>query len=189
MIGLFCGQHDLLAWGLVKPNLAAALVRPRCREPTLHDTHRMLSPNVAGLSSPPVGGRAVLCAHVLRSGSTPFAHVSGAFSLNRALKEARYIHGAVPRVLVSFIRSQSHPRCAARIHTIHTHTHIPHSHTQLRALRKITPLTHPCVPTTNTIVTGGESTTMALVAERTGIMEPLREWVRAGKPVWVCVGV
>lgn len=36
------------------------------------------------------------------------------------------------------------------------------------------------------ILPGGESTTMALVAERSGLMEPLRKWVNSGKPVWVC---
>ncbi|TPX64201.1 hypothetical protein SpCBS45565_g06060 [Spizellomyces sp. 'palustris'] len=40
------------------------------------------------------------------------------------------------------------------------------------------------------ILPGGESTTMALVAERSGLMEPLREWVKAGKPVWgTCAGM
>lgn len=27
---------------------------------------------------------------------------------------------------------------------------------------------------------------MALIAERTGMMAPLREWVKAKRPVWVC---
>ena len=35
------------------------------------------------------------------------------------------------------------------------------------------------------ILPGGESTTMALVAERSGLMEPLRDWVKHGRPVWV----
>jgi hypothetical protein len=26
---------------------------------------------------------------------------------------------------------------------------------------------------------------MALVAERTGMLEPLREWIKAGNPAWV----
>jgi len=37
------------------------------------------------------------------------------------------------------------------------------------------------------IIPGGESTTMALVAERDGILEKLREWVGLGKPVWVSI--
>ena len=37
---------------------------------------------------------------------------------------------------------------------------------------------------------GGESTTMGLVAERWGLVEPLRAWVEAGKPVWgTCAGM
>ncbi|CAI2172821.1 12845_t:CDS:2 [Funneliformis geosporum] len=40
------------------------------------------------------------------------------------------------------------------------------------------------------IIPGGESTTMALVAERSGLMEPLREFVRSGKPTWgTCAGM
>ncbi len=40
------------------------------------------------------------------------------------------------------------------------------------------------------IMPGGESTTMGLVAERWGLVEPLRAWVRAGKPVWgTCAGL
>ncbi|KAJ3194928.1 hypothetical protein HK101_001538 [Irineochytrium annulatum] len=40
------------------------------------------------------------------------------------------------------------------------------------------------------IIPGGESTTMALVAERTGLLDALREWVKADKPVWgVCAGM
>ena len=35
------------------------------------------------------------------------------------------------------------------------------------------------------IIPGGESTTMGLIAERNGMLEPLRKWVRQGKPVWV----
>jgi 5'-phosphate synthase pdxT subunit len=40
------------------------------------------------------------------------------------------------------------------------------------------------------VVPGGESTTMGLVAERWGLVEPLRAWVRAGNPVWgTCAGM
>lgn len=40
------------------------------------------------------------------------------------------------------------------------------------------------------IIPGGESTTMGLVAERWGLVEPLRKWVGAGKPVWgTCAGM
>ncbi|MCE7989067.1 MAG: pyridoxal 5'-phosphate synthase glutaminase subunit PdxT [Caldilinea sp. CFX5] len=40
------------------------------------------------------------------------------------------------------------------------------------------------------IIPGGESTTMGLVAERWGLVEPLRAWVKAGKPVWgTCAGM
>ena len=40
------------------------------------------------------------------------------------------------------------------------------------------------------VMPGGESTTMGLVAERWGLVEPLRAWVRAGKPVWgTCAGM
>ncbi|KAI8911370.1 PdxT/SNO family [Powellomyces hirtus] len=40
------------------------------------------------------------------------------------------------------------------------------------------------------ILPGGESTTMALIAERSGVMEPLRNWVQKGKPVWgTCAGM
>jgi len=35
------------------------------------------------------------------------------------------------------------------------------------------------------ILPGGESTTMALVAERSGMMTPLKEWVQKGNPTWV----
>jgi 5'-phosphate synthase pdxT subunit len=36
------------------------------------------------------------------------------------------------------------------------------------------------------ILPGGESTTMSLIAERTGVLEPLRKWVQEKKkPVWV----
>ncbi len=40
------------------------------------------------------------------------------------------------------------------------------------------------------IIPGGESTSMALVAERWGLVEPLRAWVNAGRPVWgTCAGM
>ena len=40
------------------------------------------------------------------------------------------------------------------------------------------------------IIPGGESTTMGLVAERWGLVEPLRAWVRGGKPTWgTCAGM
>jgi 5'-phosphate synthase pdxT subunit len=40
------------------------------------------------------------------------------------------------------------------------------------------------------VMPGGESTTMGLVAERWGMVEPLRAWVRSGKPVWgTCAGM
>jgi len=40
------------------------------------------------------------------------------------------------------------------------------------------------------IMPGGESTAMGLVAERWGLVEPLRTWVRAGRPVWgTCAGM
>ncbi len=40
------------------------------------------------------------------------------------------------------------------------------------------------------IIPGGESTTMGLVAERWGLVEPLRDWVKAGRPVWgTCAGM
>ena len=40
------------------------------------------------------------------------------------------------------------------------------------------------------ILPGGESTTMGLVAERWGLVEPLREWVHSGKPTWgTCAGM
>jgi pyridoxal 5'-phosphate synthase pdxT subunit len=35
------------------------------------------------------------------------------------------------------------------------------------------------------LIPGGESTTMALVAERTGLLVPLRAWIGSGRPVWV----
>lgn len=40
------------------------------------------------------------------------------------------------------------------------------------------------------IIPGGESTTMGLVAERWNIVEPLRDWVRAKRPIWgTCAGM
>ncbi|EJD54289.1 SNO glutamine amidotransferase [Auricularia subglabra TFB-10046 SS5] len=39
------------------------------------------------------------------------------------------------------------------------------------------------------IIPGGESTTIALLARLAGLLEPLREFVRSGKPVWgTCAG-
>ena len=40
------------------------------------------------------------------------------------------------------------------------------------------------------IIPGGESTSMGLVAERWGLVEPLRRWVQRGKPTWgTCAGM
>ena len=40
------------------------------------------------------------------------------------------------------------------------------------------------------ILPGGESTTMGLVAERWGLVEPLRAWVHGGRPTWgTCAGM
>ena len=40
------------------------------------------------------------------------------------------------------------------------------------------------------VIPGGESTAMGLVAARWGLVEPLREFARAGKPVWgTCAGL
>lgn len=40
------------------------------------------------------------------------------------------------------------------------------------------------------ILPGGESTTMGLVAERWGLVAPLKAWVQAGKPIWgTCAGM
>lgn len=40
------------------------------------------------------------------------------------------------------------------------------------------------------ILPGGESTAMGLVTERWGLVEPLRAWVRAGRPIWgTCAGM
>ncbi len=40
------------------------------------------------------------------------------------------------------------------------------------------------------IIPGGESTSMGLVAERWGLVEPLRQWVHGGRPTWgTCAGM
>jgi pyridoxal 5'-phosphate synthase pdxT subunit len=40
------------------------------------------------------------------------------------------------------------------------------------------------------IIPGGESTSMALIAERWGLVAPLRHWVHSGKPTWgTCAGM
>ena len=40
------------------------------------------------------------------------------------------------------------------------------------------------------IIPGGESTSMGLVAQRWGLVEPLRAWVASGRPVWgTCAGM
>lgn len=40
------------------------------------------------------------------------------------------------------------------------------------------------------IIPGGESTSMALIAERWGLVEPLKAWVEKGKPTWgTCAGM
>jgi len=40
------------------------------------------------------------------------------------------------------------------------------------------------------IMPGGESTTMGLIAERWGLVEPLRQWVHGGHPTWgTCAGM
>ncbi len=40
------------------------------------------------------------------------------------------------------------------------------------------------------IIPGGESTAIGLIAERWGLIEPLRDWVQAGKPIWgICAGM
>jgi 5'-phosphate synthase pdxT subunit len=45
-------------------------------------------------------------------------------------------------------------------------------------------------PLDGLIIPGGESTAMGLIAERWGLIEPLRAWVKAGKPVWgTCAGL
>ncbi|MBV7339016.1 pyridoxal 5'-phosphate synthase glutaminase subunit PdxT [Chloroflexi bacterium TSY] len=40
------------------------------------------------------------------------------------------------------------------------------------------------------IIPGGESTSMALIAERWGLVEPLKKWVHNGHPTWgTCAGM
>lgn len=40
------------------------------------------------------------------------------------------------------------------------------------------------------IIPGGESTSMGLIAERWGLVEPLRQWVQSGHPTWgTCAGM
>jgi 5'-phosphate synthase pdxT subunit len=40
------------------------------------------------------------------------------------------------------------------------------------------------------IIPGGESTSMGLIAERWGLVEPLRRWVHGGHPTWgTCAGM
>jgi len=40
------------------------------------------------------------------------------------------------------------------------------------------------------VIPGGESTSMALIARRTGLLEPLRDFVRGGRAVWgTCAGM
>lgn len=40
------------------------------------------------------------------------------------------------------------------------------------------------------IIPGGESTSMGLIAERWGLIEPLRAWVQSGRPIWgICAGM
>jgi pyridoxal 5'-phosphate synthase pdxT subunit len=40
------------------------------------------------------------------------------------------------------------------------------------------------------VIPGGESTTMGLITERWGMVEPLRAWVHSGRPVWgTCAGM
>ncbi|MEZ4707964.1 MAG: pyridoxal 5'-phosphate synthase glutaminase subunit PdxT [Caldilineaceae bacterium] len=40
------------------------------------------------------------------------------------------------------------------------------------------------------IIPGGESTSMGLIAERWGLVEPLRQWVQSGRPTWgTCAGM
>eukprot|EP00842_Homolaphlyctis_polyrhiza_P004077 jgi/Hompol1/4670/HPOL_003807-RA len=56
------------------------------------------------------------------------------------------------------------------------------------AIKTAAPLTDGSIDAL--ILPGGESTTIALIAERNGLMEPLREWVRNGKPIWgTCAGM
>ena len=40
------------------------------------------------------------------------------------------------------------------------------------------------------VIPGGESTSMGLIAERWGLVDPLRGWVHSGKPTWgTCAGM
>lgn len=40
------------------------------------------------------------------------------------------------------------------------------------------------------VIPGGESTSMGLIAERWGLVDPLRAWVGAGRPTWgTCAGM
>jgi 5'-phosphate synthase pdxT subunit len=40
------------------------------------------------------------------------------------------------------------------------------------------------------VIPGGESTSMGLIAQRWGLVEPLRDWVAGGKPTWgTCAGM
>jgi pyridoxal 5'-phosphate synthase pdxT subunit len=40
------------------------------------------------------------------------------------------------------------------------------------------------------IIPGGESTTVGMIAERWGLVEPLRHWVHSGQPTWgTCAGM
>lgn len=40
------------------------------------------------------------------------------------------------------------------------------------------------------VIPGGESTSMGLIAERWGLVDPLRAWVHSGKPTWgTCAGM
>ncbi|MEM7134914.1 MAG: pyridoxal 5'-phosphate synthase glutaminase subunit PdxT [Chloroflexota bacterium] len=40
------------------------------------------------------------------------------------------------------------------------------------------------------VIPGGESTSMALIAERWGLIEPLKAWVNSGRPTWgTCAGM
>eukprot|EP00123_Amoebidium_parasiticum_P022672 comp9224_c0_seq1/m.4364 comp9224_c0_seq1/g.4364 ORF comp9224_c0_seq1/g.4364 comp9224_c0_seq1/m.4364 type:complete len:218 (-) comp9224_c0_seq1:99-752(-) len=60
---------------------------------------------------------------------------------------------------------------------------------QAATIRTVDELNDPTID--GLIIPGGESTTMALVAERWGLMEPLREFAKSGKkPVWgTCAGL
>lgn len=40
------------------------------------------------------------------------------------------------------------------------------------------------------IIPGGESTSMGLIAQRWGLVDPLRQWIRSGRPTWgTCAGM